>query len=348
MAYPTLNQNRIFGALYNQIISQQVFSDNIAGTNAKLVDAARVDGSLYGDTKIYYATDALTSKPWGADAEATNLLALHRPAAPSTQVITLDVFRQISVTVDNYLTKQAFADEYSFGQFNSVILGWIQDTKRIYDSTTYNAFIGTLETQIGKQSQSISLANVSDENRAKKIAEKIANIMVEMTDVTRDYNDYGYLRSYNESDIKVVWNSKYVNEIKKIDLPTIFHNEGLMEKFAEYVLPARFFGEINASQTAGDGSTVRSLIEQEISGHHYFAGDLIATSDTAPAGTSYTEEDDQICKIFVKLPPLMSSFETGSTFWNPKSLTENHYLTFGRNTLVALKNYPAVSLYEDS
>lgn len=43
-----LNPNEIFGALYNMIISQQVFSDNIKGTYSELVDKARVDGTLYG------------------------------------------------------------------------------------------------------------------------------------------------------------------------------------------------------------------------------------------------------------------------------------------------------------
>ena len=54
-----LNSNEIFGALYNMIIGQEVFADNIKGSD--LVDQARVDGSLYGDTKLYYSTDALTS-----------------------------------------------------------------------------------------------------------------------------------------------------------------------------------------------------------------------------------------------------------------------------------------------
>ena len=47
-----LNSNEIFAALYNMIISQQVFADNIAGTKSDLVDMARVDGSMYGDTKL--------------------------------------------------------------------------------------------------------------------------------------------------------------------------------------------------------------------------------------------------------------------------------------------------------
>lgn len=346
-----LRQNEIFSAIYNMIISQRVFADNIAGTNSQLVDKARVDGSLYGDTKLYYATDCLKSAPWGNDAEATNLLQLHRPKAPDVQAIHIDNFRQISLTVDNYLTKRAFADEGAFSQFNSVMQGWIGDTRRIYDSTTYNAFFGTAETQIGKQLQEVTLSTITDEGedarklRAQMIAEKIANILVEMTDVSRDYNDYGNLRSYSKDRIKIVWNSKYMNEIRKVDLPTIFH-DGIMDKFDEF-LPSRYFGVVNASQTQGNGTTIRSLIEQDIGSNHYFAGDLIKATDTAPANTSYTERDDIICKLYVELPPYMSAFEVGTSFFNPKSLTENHYLTFGRNTIEYLKNYPLVTLYED-
>ena len=54
-----LRSNEIYGALFNMIISQQVFADNIKGTKSTLVDMARVDGSLYGDTKLYYSTDVL-------------------------------------------------------------------------------------------------------------------------------------------------------------------------------------------------------------------------------------------------------------------------------------------------
>ena len=102
----TLNPNEIFASIANMIISQEVFADNI-GKHQTLVEKARVDGSLYGDKKLYYATDVLKSVPWGADSEATNLLSLDRPADPKVQDITLNVFRQIRLTVDNYLSKRA-------------------------------------------------------------------------------------------------------------------------------------------------------------------------------------------------------------------------------------------------
>lgn len=379
MAYPVnyagkLNANEIFASIYNMIISQQVFTDNIKDTKASLVDASRVDGSMYGDTKLYYATDVLRSYAWGGDAEASKLLELNRPEDPQCQAITLDVFRQIRLTVDNYLTKRAWSSENAFNEFNSVMLGWIRDTKRVYDSTTYNTFIGTYETSEGKQTQTVTLP--TDENdqeaenrlQAQTIATKVADILVDLEDVSRDYNDYENLRSYSADDFRYVWNSTYVNKINKLDIPTIFHKDGLIDKFAQYTLPARYFGDIVVKGTAitSDGASYRSLVEQDVtlvenltfkgktisagSTFHLFAGDLIPNkialaSTTAVLVPSYKENGNIICKIVHKdAVPYMSGFEAGTSFFNPRSLTENNYLTFGHNTLEAIHDKPFITL----
>ena len=252
-----LRSNEIFAALYNMIISQQVFADNIYDTKASLVDAARVDGSMYGDTKLYYATDVLKSVPWGNDAEAANLLSLSRPNAPQCQAIVIDQFRQISLTVDNYLSKRAWDSENAFASFNSIMLGWIRDTKRVYDSTLYNTYVGTAETSVGKQAITITLqaeasgeSNTETEARnrldAQAIAMRMSNLIVDLEDVTRDYNDYGNLRSYSSDELIAVWNSEAVNKINKLDLPMIFHDLQI-DKKGEYTLPARYFGTINTA-----------------------------------------------------------------------------------------------------
>ena len=379
MAYPVnyagkLNANEIFASIFNMIISQQVFADNIKDTKSSLVDANRVDGSMYGDTKLYYATDVLRSYAWGGDAEAANLLALDRPEDPQCQAITLDVFRQIRLTVDNYLTKRAWSTEGAFSEFNSVMLGWIRDTKKVYDSTTYNAFIGTYETAEGKQDQTVTLPTVADdkeaENRlqAQAIATKVADILVDLEDVSRDYNDYENLRSYSSDDFRYVWNSDYVNKINKLDVPTIFNKDGLIDKFAQYTLPARYFGDIVVKGTAvtSDGTSYRSLVEQDVTlvedytfkgktisaGQkvHLFAGDLIPNkvalaNASAVLVPSYKENSNIILKIVHKdAVPYMSSFEAGTSFFNPRSLTENHYLTFGHNTITALHDKPFITL----
>lgn len=348
-----LRSNEIFAALYNRIISQEVEGSNVAGTYSSLVDQARVDGGLNGDTKLYYDTDVLASSAWGNDAEAANLLAIHRPAAPEVQAITLDKFRQIALTVDDYLSKRAFSTEGAFSQFNSVRLGWLRDTKRVYDATTYNAFVGTTSTSAGKQAATVDItAAVGDKTGVEKlqlegmaIAEKIADILTDLKDVSRDYNDYGNLRSFADGDIKIIWNAAWVNKIRKVDLPTIFNKEGLVDKFAQEILPARYFGTINgASVAVTDSEERRSLIEQTIGDHHYFAGDKIAVGDKPEANTSYNVDGSVICKIVTKLPPYRSAFEVGTSFFNPKSLTTNHYLTWGHNSLVHLMGKPFITV----
>jgi hypothetical protein len=342
-----LNPNEIFGALYNMIISQQTYADNIKGTYSELVDKARVDGTLYGDTKLYYATDVLKSVEWGNDAEAENLLALHRPEAPSVQAITIDVFRQICLTVDDYLSKRAWGDENAFGQFNSVMLGWIRDTKRIYDATTFNTFIGTNETDVGEQEKTIT--PVSGQNDALTMAEFLATLLTEMKDVSRDFNDYGYLRSYDESDLMVIWNAKHYNTLKKIDMPVIFHTEGLLNEFDQTVLPARYFGTIvgesGTTTVPADGSkTYRTLVEMDAGNKHLFPGDIIPNGTVVNQNETYIEDPTIAFKVIHKNSvPFMSAFEVGTSFFNPKALTTNHYLTFGHNTLEHLANYPMIT-----
>ena len=351
-----LRSNEIFSALYNMIISQEVFADNL-GEHQTLVDKARVDGGLYGDTKLYYSTDVLKSVPWGNDAEAANLLALHRPEAPECQEIHLDIFRQICLTVDNYLSKRAWATEGAFSSFNSVMLGWMKDTKRVYDGTLYNVFIGTTKASGAGQTVKVDLSGATsltgvekEQMEAMLIAQKLADLMVAMGDYSRDFNDYGNLRSYAKNGIKVIWNSKFVNKIRKVDLPTIFHKDGLVDKFEEDILPERYFGDVNTEKlTAIAANTVRSTIEKDYTVSskitHVFPGDYIPAGATVEIGEGYKAPvKDVICKVLVRLPPYMSAFEVGTSFFNAKSLTENHYLTFGHNTIEYLKNYPFITV----
>lgn len=384
----TLTPNSIFSVLFNMIISQQVFADNIRGTYSALVDRSRRDGGLYGDTKLYYSTDILKSYAWGNDAEAQNLLKLFRPKAPQVQAIKLDTFRQIPLTVDNYLTKQAWSTEGAFSEFNSVMLGWMRDTKRVYDSTLFNVFIGTTMTEKNKQHLVVDVTTAVGETtgeersriEAQEIARAMADLLVDLEDATRLYNDYGQKRSYATDELLFVWNAAAVNKIEKRDLPTIFHKD-FIDKFKQYTLPARYFGTPNAASVTAATAKTRSLIEQDIvfaGGEtvaepidvmrggvemilqpgdtvnkgdigHVFPGDLIpAKTVLAASGNitypSYEETSDVLFKIIAAdSVPYMSAFEVATDFFNPKSLTETHYLTFGHNTLEYLKNRPFIT-----
>lgn len=367
----TLNHNLIYASLFNMIISQTVFADNIYSTKETLADLSRVDGTLFGDSKLYYSSDVLKSFEWRNDSESQNLLKLHRPEAPEVQVITINQFRMIPLTVDNYLSKRAFSTEGAFSQFNSVMMGWLRDTKRVYDATLFNSFVGTHTTLLNSGKQNILVAlpaepegvddyNTEAYNRlvAQTIATRMADLIVDLEDVSRDYNDYGNLRSYNASDLRFVWNSEWVNKIRKLDVPTIFHKDELIDKFAEHTLPARYFGNVNQSggNTGGANITIRSLIEKDYNemepnqpgydaSKHIFPGDLLPDNVDYEANETYGEDPSIICKIYHKDSiPFMTAFETGTEFFNPRSLTETHYLIWGYNNLEHLSNYPFITM----
>lgn len=394
-----LNANEIFGSLYNMIISQQVFADNIKGTYSGLVAKFKTDGTLYGDTKLFYSTDAIGTEDWLGDNEAQNLLKIHRPADPDVQAVTIDQFRMIPLTVDNYLSKRAYSTEGAFNEVQSVMLGWMRDTKKIYDSTLMNTYVGTTKSEASRKEVSVDVTSAvsglsgEEKNRveAQTIAQSIADLVVDLKDVSRDFNDYGHLRSYEESDFLYVWNSAYVNKLTKVDLPTIFNKDGLFNAF-ENVLPARYFGDVIAKDVAlasNDGS-YRSTIEAYYATGvgavptHVFPGDVIpaktakvtqfqesaysskyrVTSDKATskpivsnnatasaissgiaAGEAYKVNSNIICKVIHKSAiPFMSAFETATSFFNPRSLTENHYLIWGYSKPQYLYDKPFITV----
>ena len=358
----TLNRNEVQLALFNMIISQRVEASNIKGTYSSLVEKAREQGSKYGDKILVVDTDILETHEWGGDSEATNLLAVDRPPAPKTQEFVLDKFRQVRVTVDDYLSARAFSSEGVFMEYNGVVLAWLADTKRVYESRLYNQFIGCHVSTVGRQSLTIDITSArasgtteEEKNRleASVIGEEMANLVVDLKDTTRDFNDYEFMRSYTEDEINVVWSSRFISKIKYVDLPTIFHKDGMIQKFEEEVLPARYFGRAIADSDIGSGKvigadgaydstkgTLRAAAEFDYNDKHYFPGDALATSGTyvavvggLEASQVYLEDPSIMFKIMVKEPPLLSSFSAGTSFFNARALLTNHYLTWSFNTL---------------
>jgi hypothetical protein len=247
------------------------------------------------------------------------------------------------------------------------MLGWIGETKRIYEAKHFNSFIGTNVGGDGIGAQNITLtavpATIEDGEaqarwEAQNIARTIADLYVKLADAGRDYNDNANYRSFSKSDMVVVWNSEYVNKITKMDLPTVFHKD--VDLSFAHALPAKYFGTIITSGGTVPGSdanmTTRTLVEKDyntvapsspeyIKSLHIFPGDLIPAGQTYLAYEAYTENPRIVCKIYHKRSvPFMSAFEVGTSFFNPKSLTENRYLTWGFNTLEHLSNYPFITI----
>ena len=356
-----LNTNEVYSDLYNTILKHVIFTDNYTDANKSVFDLSKVDGGLYGDQALYTSYDIGETKNWLGEAEASKLHDVNRNDTEITQSVELDKFRQTFTTTDNYLSKRAWANESAFGQFNSALLQNLKDTKDTFDELYFNTFLGTDETDIGKQSLTITLqkevageTNAEAEARhrldAQHIAQFTADLIVDLEDSTRDYNDYGYRRKVKAEDIIAVWSSEWVNKIDKMSQPITFNaDKALADKFGQYKLPARYFGTVKA--TAGTSTGVeRTLVEGDFTGTdaqkvHLMPSDIIPNGAAYKANEAYVEDKTIVYKLMHKKSlPYMVGFNASTEFMNARALNENHYITWGFNTLEHLHNYPFITV----
>lgn len=344
----TLNSNAVIAALSNQIIRQIVNGDNIANKSVtKFCDEATREGGLYGDSILVYDSDTLKTRAF--DPNDLNILQPEKTPDIKEQRFVIDNFRTIGAYIPtNFLFKQAWESEGSYGEIVGVIKATLMDTKDIYRGTTYNVFIGTTKPEKTTQVKEITLTPGQE---GAEIATEISNIMDDLSDPTREYNDYGFKRSYNYKDMKVIISSEWLNKVKKIELPGVFHDEELKNTFSnDNKLLSKYLGNMNdATVLKADGTTIRAAEEVEINGEDYMPGDLLPKDTVLVASNaikikSYKQDSDIIGLMFIKgkMPPYFSALSVATSFYNPKNLSENNWLHFGSNTLNYLKGAPFI------
>lgn len=267
----SLNVNHIQSALFNMIIAQDIIGGSIKN-NYNLVEKAKNEAGLYGDTKLFIDAPNLTPVDWVQDSEdAVNLLALNRPGAPKTQALVINVFKQVRLTKDDYLSKQAFGTEGAFVAYQSVLDSRISKAKEVYLNKTYNSFIGSCAANVNTGVDLDADSNSAGLN----IAYGIANLIDDMKDYNTKYTKNGFERAFGEDDIKIVWNNKYQNMVRKIDASVVFHNEAMLNTLVGDTLPSRYFGDVLVAYNA---DTAPNGVKTYAAATAYSAGDKIYNS----------------------------------------------------------------------
>lgn len=204
----SLNTNEFYNGLFNAYKLITTFADGLDGLNNTLANKFKADGGAYRDKSVYTDTDILTSRVW--DPTDTNVLATEQKVKPAQQEIVVDKKRQIALTTDQYLSKRAWMDATAFESFNSVVQAQVGNTKKVYEQRMVDVAVGTMEAEMpsGKgsgQAQTVLIgASDPEDLRVRKIGKKIANIMVDVKDSTRDFNDYGFMKAYDKSSMMIV------------------------------------------------------------------------------------------------------------------------------------------------
>lgn len=355
-----LNANTVYSSLFNLIRLVGVLGAKLQIDNSN-ASRYKMEGGRYEDTLYWVSCDVLTSKAF--DPTDANVLAPEQKVVPAYKTITVDTVRQIGLNLPTYfLSSQAFQTAGYFDEFTALAQSMIQKTRKLYDQRLVDTYIGTTESAIGKQTQTVTLSGSDVQADTLAIAEAVSNILFEMADTTRDYNDRQYMSAFEKDAVDILWNSKFYSKMIKVGLPVTFNKDGVLENGR--TLPARYFGTpittsnystySAATPTTGkpidsdDGTyvpgsnnangTLRALAEQDItvSGTttHVFPGDELPAGAVVYASSAvqipcYIENPKVICKIISKDgAKYVSAIETETEFVNGKNHSRNMYLTF--------------------
>ena len=355
-----LNANTCYSSLFNFIRLVGVLGAKLEIDDSN-ANRYRMEGGRYEDTLQWISCDVLTSKVF--DPTDMNILSPEQSVVPAYKTITVDQARQIGLYTPTYfLSSQAFQSANYFDEFTALAQSMIQKTKKLYDQRLVDVYLGTTVSAVGKQSQTVTLSGSDAQADTLAIAEKVSNILFDMADTTRSYNDRQYMSAFGKDAVDIFWNTSYYSKMMKVGLPVTFNKDGVLENGK--VLPARYFGTpittsnyssySAATPTAGkpidsdDGTyvpgsnnangTLRALAEQDItvSGTttHVFPGDELPAGAVVYASSAvqipcYIEDAKVICKIIGKdAVKFISAIEVSTEFYNPKNHSRQNWLTY--------------------
>ena len=382
----SLNTNEMYNSIYNMLRLAYIYANNLGGLDDSLANKYRTDGGQYSDQSIYTDMDIIYSRVWDPDdtnvlapeavvkpvqqtivTDKFRQIGLYTDEYLSKRAwmdaAKYDEFRSVvqkQVSDTKKVFEQKLVDTFVGGVQN----GGAQDVTLALPTDTD--------------------AEAQNRLQAQAIATKTGDLFVELGDSTDKYNKNGFTKSFKPEDFDIIWNSKYYNKMLFTDLTTIFHNDNLLKK--GHIMPTRYFNTFALGEKKNaDGTTVISRREYFIpvngSGayaaagpnvKHVFPGDLLpngtpiqstgadtfANITTTINGKSRTVkvctsafaavlQPKVICKLVHKdAIKYMSSFETGTEFWNPKNLSTNRYLTWAYAEPETLDGYPIITLIE--
>ena len=136
-----MNTNSIYSGLTNLVKFFKLFDFELSGN--EIVDKVRVDGTLYGDTRLYRSFDVDGTYAF-TQTGASNLLAEAWVTNITEQSIVLDKQRQTVIMTAHIMEKQAWDNEGSFSTFTTLLLDIINKNKKLFEVGYVLTFLATL------------------------------------------------------------------------------------------------------------------------------------------------------------------------------------------------------------
>ena len=229
----TLNQNEFLGNMVNLVVKTRV-NRTVKGERINdLIDSCLVEGTPYGDGILFNTVDTLTV---GDYSETSSILTNVKPTVDEQVISTTDK-KKIQVTLNRWVMRGAFADEYSLDEMLGAVEEMLNKTKLIY---IYKKIVGAYDgwsPTLGTQTVTIDLIDTtgmtgatlieSEKANALKIYRTIKRISLGMQSPSRAYNDLAFEEMYNADDLVFIENGKFESLVNTYAIASLLHSDKL-------------------------------------------------------------------------------------------------------------------------
>ena len=146
----TLNANKFIGTLSN-LICYTFFKDNyrLGDSIDELLNAFRSEDIVNGDSKLIITADLPEVKDL---QEQSTLLSVVKPNNVKEQVMSVTNFKYIQMSINRYLLRGAFEDEYAMSNLVSYLLTYMRVAKRLHMYDAVKGAITKMFTGLAKSS----------------------------------------------------------------------------------------------------------------------------------------------------------------------------------------------------
>lgn len=207
----TLNVNKFLGALTNLIAYAQIAYTTDRGQVGEFVNSFEDINVANGDGKVVLSADFLNVN----DLSAQSTLLQSNPPTVNEQYVSVENYKVIPVTVNQYLMRNAFVNEEQLANFVGYIKSLMETTRTAYLSdelikeieaytptqATQTVTVHTIDTTNLTDPMQLESANRYNANALQKAFIKTLQAM---SFPTNKYNDLAYKEVMDFSSLKLV------------------------------------------------------------------------------------------------------------------------------------------------
>lgn len=234
-----LNQNEFLASLFNLIVETRVNRTCEGRRINDLIDSCLVDTIEYGEGKLLVSVDTLEVSDYSAQS---SILTAKKPIVNEQYIETTDK-KVIQVTINRYLMKGAFENEYALAECVSTIESMLEKTKNIYMyKKIVKAYEGWTPTGSDKQprtTQTITIDLIdtdgmtgttlveSKKANALTIYERLKALSLSVQTPSRDFNEINFEEMYNADELDFIVNGKFESLINTYAIASLLHSDKL-------------------------------------------------------------------------------------------------------------------------